>query len=364
MTNFLKATIMVDIFVVPETVLRAYCSQPELCVVSSLGCGNINDTFLVESSVTRFVLQRINKNVFPEPLRVIQNFPLISRHLLSQNRECEEQFKIADPLLTRRGDLFYHDKNGEYWRAQSYIPHTSNLKMSGSHQAFQAGRILALFHSRIRDLDVSCLQDPLPGFHDLSAYLEVFDGVVQEEDVAGDDIRYCLKTIAHYRMRADAFLEAQNDGTLAYQPIHGDPKNDNFFFNEKGLAFGMLDLDTVRSGLVHHDLGDCLRSCCNTSGEAGNSGEIVFDMDLCQSLLEGYFSICYSCFTEQQRVLIFDGLLLITFELGVRFLTDHFRGNTYFKVNMAGENLDRAINQFRLTDDIERCENNIKKLLC
>jgi len=355
---------MADISVVPGTVLRAYCPQPESCAVSSLGYGHINDTFLVESSATRFVLQRINKNVFPEPLRVIQNFPLVSCHLLSQNRECEEQFKVSEPLLTKQGDLFYHDRKEEYWRAQSYIPHTAILKMGGSRQAFQAGRTLALFHSRIRDLDVSCLQEPLPGFHDLAAYLEVFDKAVQEEDAAGDGIRYCLKTIAHFRMRADAFLEAQNDGTLTYQPIHGDPKIDNFFFNEMGLAFGMLDLDTVSSGLVHHDLGDCLRSCCNTSGEAGKSGEIVFDMDLCQSLLEGYFSICHSCFTDLQRVLIFDGLLLITFELGVRFLTDHFRGNTYFKVDKAGENLERAINQFRLTDDIERCENNIKKLLC
>jgi len=356
--------IMAEISVVSGTVLRAYCPQPKLCAVSSLGYGNINDTFLVESPATRFVLQRINKKVFPEPLRVIQNFPLVSRHLLSQNRECVEQFKVAEPLLVRQGDLFCHDKNREYWRAQSYIPHTAILKMSGTRQAFQAGRTLALFHSRIRGLDVSCLQDPLPGFHDLAAYLEAFDGAVQKgEEVAGEDLRYCLKTIAHYRMRADVFLKAQNDGTLTSQPIHGDPKIDNFFFNEKGLAFGMLDLDTVGSGLVHHDLGDCLRSCCNRSGEAGNSAEIVFDMDLCQSLLEGYFSICHSCFTEQQRVLIFDGLLLITFELGIRFLTDHFRGNTYFKVDRAGENLDRAINQFRLTDDIERCESNIKKLL-
>ena len=354
---------MADISAVPETVLRAYCSQLELCTVSSLGCGNINDTFLVESSASRFVLQRISKNVFPEPLKVIQNFPLVSRHLLSQNRAYEEQFKVAEPLLTRQGDLFYQDKNGEYWRAQSYIPHTALSTMNGSHQAFQAGRTLAVFHSRIRDLDVSCLQDPLPGFHDLAAYLATFDEAVQEKDVVGEDIRYCLKTIARYRMRADAFLKAQNDGTLTYQPIHGDPKIDNFFFNKKGLAFGMLDLDTVRSGLVHHDLGDCLRSCCNKSGEAANPREIFFDMDLCQSLLEGYFSICHSCFTDQQRVLIFDGLLLITFELGVRFLTDHFRGNTYFKVDRADENLDRAVNQFRLTNDIERCEKNIKRIL-
>ncbi len=356
---------MADTPVVPETVLKAYCRQPEMCAVSSLGCGNINDTFLVESPTTRFVLQRINKTVFPEPLRVIQNFPLVSRHLLSQNRKCDEPFKVAEPLLVRRGDLFYHDRNGEYWRAQSYVPHTAISMMSGNDQAFQAGRMLALFHSRIRDLDVSCLQDPLPGFHDLAAYLEVFDGEVQRaEDGAGGDIRYCLKSIARYRLRADVFLKAQNDGTLTTQPVHGDPKIDNFFFNEKGLAFGMLDLDTVRLGFVHHDLGDCLRSCCNRSGEAEKSAEIFFDMELCQSLLKGYFSVCPSCFTGPQRVLIFDGLLLITFELGVRFLTDHFRGNSYFKVARAGENLARAVNQFRLTVDIERCESRIKRLLC
>ena len=41
---------------------------------------------------------------------------------------------------------------------------------------------------------------------------------------------------------------------------------------------------------------------------------------------------------------------VITFQLGVRFLTDHLNGDTYFRVHREGQNLDRARVQFKLVE--------------
>ena len=44
----------------------------------------------------------------------------------------------------------------------------------------------------------------------------------------------------------------------------------------------------------------------------------------------------------------------MTFECGMRFLTDHLSGDVYFKIHREGHNLDRARNQFALVADMER----------
>jgi hypothetical protein len=146
------------------------------------------------------------------------------------------------------------------------------------------------------------------------------------------------------------------------QLIHGDPKLENFIGDADGSACGLLDLDTVRLGLVHHDLGDCLRSACNSVGEEGDS-EPVFDEAACREILSGYFSIADMAWSISQRELIYDGVLLICFELGMRFFTDYLSGNTYFKVSDHQQNLRRAVRQLQLVTLLLRDEKRLRELM-
>jgi len=352
---------MADI-VDPKDVLDAFCEKPLTCKVLPLGQGNINDTFLVESKDSPFVLQKISSAVFPEPLRVVQNFQVISSHLAAKVEGVAQPFRFASPVVTRQGELFYQDNNGDFWRAQTYVPHTNLKTISSRNHAHQVGLVLAAFHHFVADLDVLKLQDPLPGFHDLRGYLEEFDRelALRPPDLDGDT-RYCLERIERYRGQVSIFEKAKNAGLVNLQPVHGDPKIDNFLFDDRGKAFGMLDLDTVGAGLVHLDLGDCLRSCCNRAGETGTD-PVAFDMDLCKALLKGYFSWPYSRFSGEQSILIYDAVFLVSFELAVRFFTDHLHGNVYFKVVQDGDNLKRAVRQFKLTDDIEYRQQDIRAI--
>jgi Ser/Thr protein kinase RdoA (MazF antagonist) len=342
----------------------AFCPDGATCPVSPLGSGNINDTFLVDSVGSSFVLQRINRQVFPEPLRVINNFAKVTHHLRGRQRLTDTPFRTALPVPTLAGTLSFSDADGEYWRGQTYLPHTSCKTLTGQDQVFQIGLALASFHNLVTDLDVQSLEDPLPGFHNLLKYLCDFDRLSSKTPKEMNAAcRYCLQAIRQGRQRATILEAKKNAGFFTIQAIHGDPKIDNFLFDDKGLANGILDLDTVGAGIIHYDLGDCLRSCCNRAGENGADGlEVFFDMEICRTLLAGYFSLPQQLLSAGERAAIFDAVLAITFELGLRFFTDHLRGNTYFKVRQDGENLVRAERQFRLVEDIIRREEEIRHL--
>lgn len=345
----------------------AFCRDGRTCQVERLGEGNINDTFLVRSATGCFVLQRINARVFPEPLRVVENFARITHHFHEKQREHGLSFLMAEPVRTLGGALFHLDSGGSCWRGQTYLIGTPAANLSGESQVMRAGRTLARFHSLAADLDVAQLAEPLPGFHNLPGYMEEYDRVLRGNPRDLEELaeagRFCLQTIDRIRPQTTILEDAQKTGILTPQPIHGDPKIDNFIFSGSGAPDGMLDFDTVGGGLVHYDLGDCLRSCCNRAGEKGDQlSAVSFDLQYCRWFLQGYFSGC-STLGEAQRNLIFEAVYLIAFELGVRFFTDHLRGNTYFRVANDGENLARAVRQFRLVEDIAAKEQDIRRLI-
>ncbi|MFW2366230.1 MAG: phosphotransferase enzyme family protein [Desulforhopalus sp.] len=348
----------------PAYILEAYCSELSKLRVSSLGAGNINDTYLVRSEDTTFVLQRINSRVFPHPLRVVKNFEHITRYFTSSGDTSEVQLQLAAPINSLEDFSHIVDEKGDFWRAQSYIPHCSKEVLSNECEARQTGVILAGFHSRLIDFDGSKLEDPLPGFHNLPMYLQAFDRALRSSNRRiSKKLEYCLEVVDKVRGRAATLKRAMDTGALKCQPVHGDPKLDNFLFNENNQCFGLLDLDTVAMGLVHHDLGDCLRSCCNKAGEgAEDTRQVVFDLQMCRALLDGYLSVARG-FDQQQRYYIYDGVLLICFELGLRFLTDYLEGNHYFKVENENDNLLKAENQFRLAVDVSYKEDAIRHLV-
>jgi hypothetical protein len=133
---------------------------------------------------------------------------------------------------------------------------------------------------------------------------------------------------------------------------------------ETKKAISLIDLDTVKPGLIHYDIGDCLRSGCNLIGEETQDWEkVYFDLDLCENILQGYLKTAKAFLTENDYQYIFSAIRLITFELGLRFLSDYLANNVYFKVNYPEHNLMRALVQFQLTKSIESQEENINKII-
>jgi Ser/Thr protein kinase RdoA (MazF antagonist) len=149
-----------------------------------------------------------------------------------------------------------------------------------------------------------------------------------------------------------------NRGELPLRVVHNDPKVNNFMIHKTTReVLCMLDLDTVKPGIIHFDFGDCVRSAANRAGEdAEDLGAVTFDPPLFEAVTRGYLREADSFLTKKEIELLPASVKVITFELGIRFLADYLRGDTYFKIRYPAHNLYRARVQFKLLDSIEAAE--------
>ncbi len=232
--------------------------------------------------------------------------------------------------------------------------------------AQEVGSALGRFHSLLSDLAPDQLADTLPGFHVTPGYLRHYDEVLERRGVSqSPEVNYGLRFIAAHRAWAPVLEAARAEGKLRLRPIHGDPKVNNVMLDPAtGQAVGLVDLDTVKPGLVHYDIGDCLRSGCNPLGEETGAWETVrFEPELCRAMLQGYLSLAQDFLSETDYAFLYDAIRLIAFELGLRFFTDYLAGNVYFKARHPEHNLARALVQFKLTESIESQESAIRALI-
>ena len=340
----------------PDTRQAVSFFLPELEIASlePLGDGNVNDTWLVVSvSGKKYVLQRLNPFVFPDPGLVQDNLCTVTRHLQARLNQSDADFTVLKVIDNGNWAHSYIDQDGAYWRLFSYINDTQTLNtVSTADQAREIGRTLGLFHQLTSSLPPSSLADPLPGFHNTPLYLELYDKLLPTAQGCAAD---CRDFIDERRMDVSLLEDARKQGSVRQQVIHGDPKVANFLFSrDLRRVISLIDLDTVKPGLLLHDIGDCLRSCCNPSGEEiWEPDDVVFDQDFFAAMLAGYFENASDLLTVIDKHLIVDSVRLISFELGLRFYSDYLAGNRYFKVENPGQNLFRARVQFALVRSIE-----------
>lgn len=332
--------------------------------VAEHGSGNVHDTFLVTldgSEGNRFILQRVSTHVFRHPLEVMSNIRKVTEHI--QRRILSTPAldgRRWEPLLVLRahdGADHWIGPDGSFWRAFSFIEGARTFDtLQGPDHAREAGGALGLFHALVQDLPCAELFDTLEGFHMTPGYLKHFDEVVGVRAPASSrEMVAALDFVQDRRQLASVLEDARAAGVLRIRPIHGDPKVGNVMVDsETGRAVSIVDLDTVKPGLIQYDIGDCLRSGCNPAGEHPERlDDVRFDLTLCRAILEGYLSIAGGALSRHDIDFIYDSAQLITFELGLRFLTDHCEGDVYFKTRFPGQNLRRALAQFRLCESIE-----------
>jgi Ser/Thr protein kinase RdoA (MazF antagonist) len=349
-------------------------SPGSLVAIREYGSGNVHDTFLVtlEAEGERhFILQRINTRVFRQPELVMRNISTLTEHVgkrLQRNPISEGRRWVAPRVLPAPDARDYWiDPSGAFWRAISFVEGAQSFDtIRDEGHAREVGYALGMFHSLINDLPMEKLVDTLPGFHNTPLYLRHYDQVLAKRGARrSSELDYAMRFVSERRALADVLEDAKALGKLCLRPIHGDPKVDNVMIDTAaGQAVSLVDLDTVKPGLVLYDIGDCLRSSCNLVGEATDRWEAVrFEPGLCRAILKGYFSLAKHFLTENDYSYMYDAIRLIAFELGLRFLTDYLEGNIYFKVRSREHNLSRALIQFKLTESIESQEKAIRTII-
>lgn len=341
--------------------------------IHELGHGNINSTFLVTPAEPqkRFVLQKINTDVFHDPRLIIKNIRAITSHIGgSAHRQVlsdKRRWQLPGLLETDEGRDFFIDAEGSHWRAISFIGNAQSFDtIQDPCHARECGYALGIFHALLSDLPPETLADTLIGFHVTPAYLGQYDNVLAKHSVRSlPEIDYCRAFIEHRRSFASVLEDAKEQGKLPLRCVHGDPKINNIMIDNDSLqAVSIVDLDTVKPGLVHYDIGDCLRSGCNPAGEETENWEAVeFDTDMCRAILQGYLAKAGEFLTQHDSAYIYDAIRLLAFELGLRFFSDYLAGNVYFRVDSPDHNLRRALVQFKLVESIETREKIIRRIV-
>ncbi|MCX7596216.1 MAG: aminoglycoside phosphotransferase family protein [Fischerella sp.] len=340
--------------------------------IQAFGSGNINDTFLVTLDCPEerhFVLQRINTQVFRQPQLMMQNMRIFTEHVRErlQRTPLNRRWEVPRVLLTKDAQDYCIDAQGSFWRAISFIAGAQSFDtIHNTEQAKEIGYALGMFHNLIGDLPPEKLADTLEGFHITPLYLQKYNEVLTKTSPRqSPEVNYCLQFVRDRQTFAHVLENAKATGKLPMRLMHGDPKINNIMFDTiTKQAVSVIDLDTVKPGLVHYDIGDCLRSGCNPAGEETEQWDSVyFETDLCQEILQGYLSVAKAFLTENDYAYMYDAIRLLAFELGLRFFTDYLAGNVYFKVKHPEHNLARAIAQFKLTESIESQETKIRAMI-
>ncbi|PXA03596.1 aminoglycoside phosphotransferase [Coraliomargarita sinensis] len=364
---------------IAETIAMQFQVPGQLVALESIGSGNVNDTYRVVLRTTfseeQYILQRINQSVFKNPALVMSNMKAVTDHahkrILEEADQADRIWQLPRVIPAMNGDDFVVDEKGGYWRALSMIASTNSYeRISIPEHAAEAGRVLGHFQRIIADFPIGELEDTLPGFHITPEYLRKYDATLaqrsaQERLELSAEARRLAQFVEDRRDFVSILESALERGELTQRPIHGDPKITNVMIDKvTGKGTSIVDLDTVKPGLVHYDFGDAVRSGCNPAGEeATDLKEVKLDLDLFQALVQGYLSEAKGFLTENDKKYLYDSVRLIAFELGLRFFADYLAGNVYFKTSYEAQNLNRARVQFSLCESIETRESQMRRIL-
>jgi aminoglycoside phosphotransferase (APT) family kinase protein len=268
-------------------------------------------------------------------------------------------------IPTRSGQSHYRSPDGEYWRTFVFIEGVQTFEaVQSPDQALQAGRAFGEFQSMLVDLPDGRLNETIPGFHNTRQRFTALQQAIQKDhfnraQAAKSEIEFALK----HEPLVDVILDAMAKKKIPERITHNDTKFNNVMLDTvTGEAKCVVDLDTVMPGCALYDFGDMVRTTTSpTLEDEQDLSKVKMQMPMFKKLAEGYLATAGRFLTRAEKALIAFSGKLITFEIGIRFLTDHLSGDTYFRIHRPDHNLDRCRTQFKLVESIERQEKLMQK---
>jgi aminoglycoside phosphotransferase (APT) family kinase protein len=326
------------------------------------GSGHINDTFAVvmdqAGARVRYILQRINTRIFRDVDGLMDNIRRVTEHAAASTDDGARSTLTL--ISARDGQPFVRDEQGAAWRCYLFIEGARTYDLVETpEQAYEAARAFGRFQRLVANVPGRRLKETIPDFHHTPTR---FANLVR---VAANDP---LGRAAAIRAEIDFALERQpitrvlqdlkSAGAIPERITHNDTKFNNVMLDDAtGRAVCVIDLDTVMPGLALDDFGDMVRSATNAATEDEiDLSRVTMRMPVYERLVAGYLAGTGGMLNPVERAHLAFAGKLITFEIGIRFLTDYLEGDVYFKIKRPTHNLDRARNQFALVRSIEAQE--------
>jgi Ser/Thr protein kinase RdoA (MazF antagonist) len=338
----------------------------EFVTAAPYGTGHINDTYCAVFNQTgaqiRYILQRVNHKVFKNPVVLMENIQRVTTHLGAKYDPRDPSNRTLTLIPSREGRSWHRDAEENYWRAYRFIEKARAYDaVETPAQAYEAARAFGRFQKSLADLPPPRLHDTIPDFHHTPKRFARLEGAI-----AADPANRAKAAAAEidFALRHKPITTILLDAGLPERVTHNDTKINNVMLDDAtGAGVCVIDLDTVMPGLALYDFGDLVRTASSpTKEDERDLSKVGMSFPLFEALLRGYLSSASDFLTAREKEHLAVAGKLITFEIGVRFLTDHLEGDAYFKVHRAGHNLDRARAQFKLVDSISRQEEAMNKL--
>lgn len=341
--------------------------------VKEIPNGNINKTlcckYIDDGKATNYILQKINVNVFSNPVEMMKNIDAVTSHIENkiENSELAGKRQVLRYFKTADENFCYVDEDGGYWRLCPFIEKSVTYNISNDPAVlFSTGKAFGEFQMQLSDFDASQLYEIIPDFHNTKKRLDNFFDVVESDPCgraseAVEEIKY----FESVRAEASKLTDMLEAGEIPLRVTHNDTKCNNVLFDAAtNEPLAVIDLDTVMPGLAMHDFGDAVRSAANTAAEDEKDlSKVWFDLELFKAFADGFIGQTAHALTKKEIETMPLGAFTIAVELASRFLGDYINGDKYFKIDYDEHNLDRARCQIKLAKDMAAKYDDMLKIV-
>ncbi len=334
--------------------------------MENYGNGHINDTYLSKSH--NYILQKINTDIFKDPKGLMDNIEKVTSFLKKKivQKGGDPERETLTVIKTKDGNNYYECSAGCF-RMYKYIDDALTIeKIESCEDMYRAGKGFGKFQALLDDYPAGTLNETIPDFHNTSKRFKDLEAAIKANKfnrVSGvqKEIDFCFERASI----TDKITKEINGGTIPVRVTHNDTKINNILFDIKTReAICVIDLDTVMPGSALYDFGDALRIGASTALEDEKDlDKVHFNVEYFTAFAKGYLEETTKLLSKKEVELLPFSAKLLTFECGMRFLTDHLNGDTYFKIHRKNHNLDRARNQFKLVKEIESKEKELDEII-
>lgn len=350
-----------------EQILDKFHIDGKLIDIKNNNSGNINKTYVVtfekeNGTRKKYLIQKINTKVFPEPYKLMKNIEGVTTYLKKQMiKNNDTDHKVLEVVKTKDNKSLCYITNEsdtrEYYRMYEFIDNSISYDYSIDEKiVYNTGKAFGNFQRLLAGYPMSKLEETIKDFHNTPIrYKKLLEDIKIDSEGRALEV---AKEIVFIIKREDSYSLITDDlksGEIPLRVTHNDTKVNNVMMNETtGDYLAVVDLDTVMPGSALYDYGDGIRSTASTAFEDETDlSKVSINLDLFKAYTDGYLSEMAPYLTYEEAYLMAESIKIITLELAMRFLNDYINGDTYFKINYEKHNLDRARNQLKLVSDIE-----------
>lgn len=332
--------------------------------------GHINDTYFVDCGKGNpgYILQRVNTKIFTKPLELMANIKGVCTHVAEKIKAAggNPDREVRKIILTKKGEDYYVDPDGCYWRAYLEIDDVVSYNSPDSKELFYKSAVaFGKFFNQLADYPAETLYETIPNFHNSVSRMNDFKKAVSEDKMGrAAEMKKEIEFALSKEPMCSYIIDRLADGRFKLCVTHNDTKLNNVLMDkETGEGVCIIDLDTVMPGSVLYDFGDAIRFGASSAKEDETDHDKVYvDLDMYEAFVRGFVGELRGSLSPEEILGLPMGAYLMTLETAVRFLGDYLNGDVYFQIHYPEHNRDRARNQLKLIADMDSKLEQMKEI--